>query len=474
MLPGRRRTFASAFAGLLLSCAAAPESAATSTAASTEEDDVFQRSDPALDLRLTADFSRLFAQDASGLRDEGASVVGTFASPALGVADPLAVIVSVRGNTSLEPSECSFPKLKVKFRDETVLRGTPLEGHGTLRIATHCGERPVEARTDYGRVANEASPWREAFVHQLLRGAGIEAPKARPVAITYTDTGKGSAALTRKAALIETAGDVARRLGGTEPFVVDSEIAVHDPRANDSAEPEQMPLATIARVHFAEALVGNEDFRLMRETETWWFGGEIPSTVSRMWNMKAVRFADGGEVPIPIDFDLSSIVAPRPNDVPPPELWGRTGSARAQFRVLSGARMRFDRGTLDEARRAMATRRAAVEALVGTPWLDDEARRVTTELVASFFRLVTDDQAFYVDVIAPGKDVDYVRADGTPNEACLTTAVPAGTPVHRSGNVNVELGIEEVTLFDPKFQLPCNEATVWIPSGTATTTDYPR
>jgi hypothetical protein len=353
------------------------------------------------------------------------------------------------------------------------LKATALEGHRTLRIATHCGELPPEERTPIGRVANEIAPWREAFAYQLVRAAGLEAPRARPATITYLDSGNGGAPLRRKAAFIETTGDIADRLGAKESFVVDSEEASAEAPA-DIAGPERMDPREIVHVHFAEALVGNADFRLNTQFEKWFFLKSSPEVVTSFWNMKAVRMPDGKERPVPVDFDISSLVAPQTGPALHPKIWGgASGTTRVQFSVLQGARVRFPRALLDDARRDFAAREKMMTALLATPWLDPEAARTARELMTAFFALMNDDRAFFVDVVDDAEP-EYVRKDGTPDDECITTAIESGTPIVRLGNANEKLGLEEVILLDVRFQLPCNEETVWVKKGIKTTTIFPR
>jgi hypothetical protein len=453
-------------------CAGGPPDPEGAASAQVETDDLFNRTAPVDGIRISANFAKLAAEAPEAI--EPPSVDGTFVAPSLGVAAPLDVVVTVRGNTSTMKGECSFPKLKIKFKDKTKLDGTALKGHRTIRIATHCGELAPSKRTPIGRVANEIAPWREAFTYQVLRAVALEAPRARPAKIAYVDTGKKNALLERKAALIETTGDVAERLGGTEPFVVDSEAAASEPGADgDVADPANMSPNEMARVHFAEALVGNSDFRLSTETEFQLIRKDSPDPASPMWNMKSVRLPDGKERPVPVDFDLSALVAPQKGQAEHPKIWnGQIGSTRSQFTVLMGARTRFPRAIIDDARRDYAAREPAIMKLLQeTPWLDPEARETATALMTSFFALMKNDKDFFVEVVAP--ESEYFRADGTPDEDCIATTVPAGTPVVRLGNVKKELGIEEVHLLDVRFQLACNQSSVWIKTGTPTTTNFP-
>src|SRR5215831_4014767 len=117
-----------------------------------------------LSLTLEAPFQKLFAY--KGEVDERAFVPGTlsYKEPATGAYVVLRdVAVSVRGHTSRNDEECTFPKLKLKAK-----------GVGALRIGTHCGELPDDELTaKYGRLANEESPWREGVTYRILDALGV-------------------------------------------------------------------------------------------------------------------------------------------------------------------------------------------------------------------------------------------------------------------------------------------------------------
>ena len=65
--------------------------------------------------------------------------------------------VSVRGNTSKNETECSFPKLKLRFPAGS---GSPMFGNvKAVKIGTHCGELPDGQLTPkFGRWANVKAP----------------------------------------------------------------------------------------------------------------------------------------------------------------------------------------------------------------------------------------------------------------------------------------------------------------------------
>ncbi len=208
-----------------------------------------------LDLTLKAPLREVFeqAQDKDNFSARGE----------LGYRDPgsgsdvviSGVELSVRGHTSRRESECPFPKLKLAFgkketrRDESIFAG--MEG---LRIGTHCGENEGEELTSkFGRLANEKSPLREAFVYRLLEAMGVPTLRARPARITYLDTTGGeSPPVVRNALLLEDDDDVRRRIAATGEISMEQFTTAR----------ELFTPADTVRLAFAQAMIANFDWCL--------------------------------------------------------------------------------------------------------------------------------------------------------------------------------------------------------------------
>src|SRR5207249_9824025 len=161
------------------------------------------------------------------------------------------VAFSVRGRTSRRETECSFPKLKLRFNASERLRSSVFRGMKAVKIGTHCDDQPDDDLTErFGRWANEKAPLREAFIYRLLDVLQVRSFKARPARITYIfETGRR---LERNAMLLEDDREAMKRLGG------DREI---EPQEFRDAERDFSPEDT-AKVAFDEALVGNVDWCL--------------------------------------------------------------------------------------------------------------------------------------------------------------------------------------------------------------------
>ena len=190
----------------------------------------------------------------SGREDDDHNVIGTlsYGGERGGQATRLEnVKISLRGHTSRRESECAFPKLKLHFN------APPHEGMfagvRSVKVGTHCGEAAGQTLTPrFGRLPNEQSPFREAFVYRLLDALQVPTLKARPARITYVYADRPQQPLVRNAMLLEDDDDARARLG------VDQEI---EPAAFSNAEREFKPEDT-AQLAFAEALIGNYDWCL--------------------------------------------------------------------------------------------------------------------------------------------------------------------------------------------------------------------
>ena len=164
-----------------------------------------------LELRLRAPFDDLFVR---GAHDDDYSVRGSLTYTAAdGRSIHLGEVELLRGNTSKQSAECTFPKLKVKLDAASGRGGSIFDGVDEFKVGTHCGESPGEQLTrKFGRLANEKAPLREAFVYRLLAIVGVPALQARPARITYEYASGGRRPLVRNAMLLEDTGEARKRL----------------------------------------------------------------------------------------------------------------------------------------------------------------------------------------------------------------------------------------------------------------------
>lgn len=436
-------------------------------AAAADRDGRLFSSDAPLELTLKAPLSELFD---TAERDDKFPVRGSLevrdpasGNPALTIAD---VEVTVRGHTSRRESECPFPKLKLKLGDRAAPAGSILDGVGTLRVGTHCGENAGEELTaGFGRLANETSPVREVFAYHLLDALGVPTLKARAARITYIDTRPGATPLTRSAMLLEDESAATRRLGGTADIDVNEFTS-----ARDSFQ----PLDT-ARLALAEAMLGNFDWCLRQfPGDTYRCDAKLP-----LWNILALERPGQPALPVMTDFDLAGVVVGRHN-------WYDTVygdgfvSSRSpiETEVLSQVqrtRSLFPRVVLDEARAYFRTRQAAAYDALAHAALDPRGRELARQHLDAFFAAIADDAFYRPVVVRPGTAV-YKDAGASAPACGAGDAVPAGTPVNVVGSQGE---MAQVAVLDvhwrwaPPRDCPAiRSGTVWI-SRSAIGEDYP-
>jgi hypothetical protein len=306
------------------------------------------------------------------------------------------VELSVRGHTSRQESECSFPKLRLRFRSGDQRKGSIFDGIGELNIGTHCGERADDALTArFGRLANEHTTHREAFIYQLLDVMDVPAPKARPARITYAAP---SHELTRDAMLLETTGEAVKRLGGARP-----------PADEFTDAGEQFGSEQGMRLAFAEAMIGNFDWCLK------WFPSDHYRCDARhpLWNITIAAREDGTRIPVVHDFDLAGMVTGR-------HPWFATvfprrfGEAMSEPEIevlaqLEHARTLFTRAELDRARDEFLRHKdEAIRALKQAD-VDQAGKRIIFSYLDAFVRTIDSEQAFYRPMITRATPV-YAEA----------------------------------------------------------------
>lgn len=396
-------------ASLLLSSVATPAQQKVRT-------DFLAGSD-AIALTIQAPLQELFDK---GSEDEKFSVAGrvTYKDPANGADVTRDAQVSVRGHTSRRETECTFPKLKLKFK-----------GGDVLRIGTHCGETADETLSaKYGRLANETSPQRELLAYRLLQAAEVPTLRTRPASITYVEQGQGQPSLTRHALLIEDDDDAMTRVNGTSEIAMEAFGSVSSRGAGADA----------LRIAFGEAMIGNFDWCLKFSPD------DIYRCDARkpLWNVLA--FDSGGKAALVAkDFDLAGVVVGR-------HRWFKTifngafvpTKSEIEVEVLSQVqrtRALFPRAQLDAARQRFLDRKAAIYRALEQTDVDAKGREVAKNYLDSFFAAIADDQAYYRPVVAAADVRIYVDAART-SEACQPgDAVRPGTPVNelqKSGNMS--------------------------------------
>ena len=442
-----------AMVAVVLAAGQSASSAQTANSTNTKHDfsaAIFSTYEP-LVLRLEAPLDDLFAH----AQQDNYSVRGalTYQDRGREVHVP-AVKVSVRGNSSRNASECTFPKLKLEWPS------------ASLKIGTHCGESTDGSVTaKFGRLSNEHSPRREAFVYQLLDMLQVLSLKARPARITYVSSGREP--LVRNAMVLEDTSDALRRLGAQK------EIA---PEQFTSARDAFAP-ADSATLAFAEAMIGNFDWCLrFFPRDTYRCDARRP-----LWNVLAFAWPDGRVRPLIYDFDVSGMVAGHHRwfgDIFNEAFLPSASPARLEvISQLQRTRTLFGRADLDRTRRHFTQKKADAYRLLDESDLDSAGRGTIKEYLDTFFEAIGSDDAFYRPVVTAPNAVAYADASRRSAVCPARGPIPAGTPV--SDPVQTSGDMIQVRLLDalwhwaPPVKCPdIRKTPVWIDKA-AVTRDYP-
>jgi len=446
---------------LLLLLAFAPASSSVAATAS-----VFDTYD-LLELKLEAPFRELIAK---AQQDENYAVAGKLTivdKSGERDRDAIDVKISTRGHTSKQTSECEFPKLKIAFPQGA--EGSIFAGTKAVKLGTHCGDRgDSELTRKYGRLANEKEPHREALAYRVLHALGVPTLRARPARVTYLfRDDDGSGPLVRNAMLLEDDDQAARRYGAKAQLTEDT---------FESAQSMMAP-ADVARLAFAEAMLGNFDWCLRFEP------GDRYRCDNRhpLWNMLALVRDSGPALPVIYDFDLTGFVVPR-------HIWFTQAfseaflPSRSQPEVevlgqLQRTRSLFPRELLDATRKAFVDRKTEALQALRDATVDDEGRRLAQSYVTAFYRFLEDDE-FYRPVVVVKGTRAFLDTAGTRPACGDASQVPVGTPVGEPLEKNGAL--IKVRLLDvfwrwapPSECKAIHQQPVWIRSD-AVASDYPR
>jgi len=415
-----------------------------------------------LELKLEAPLRELIAK----VQPDGNSTVA--GKLTVGDRAPIDVKISTRGHTSKQTSECEFPKLKIAFPQGA--DGTVFAGMKAVKLGTHCGERgDAELTSKFGRLANEKEPHREALAYRVLHVLGVPTLQARPARVTYVfaDDPGGGDPLVRNAMLLEDDDAAAERYGAKAQLTEDR---------FESAQSMLAP-ADVARLAFAEAMLGNFDWCLRFDP------GDRYRCDNRhpLWNMLALVRNSGPALPVIYDFDLTGFVVPR-------HIWFtqtfsedfRPSRSQPEVEVLSQlqrTRSLFPRELLDATRKSFIDRRADALRALREAIVDDDGRRLAETYVTAFYRFLEDDE-FYRPVVVTAGTRAFLDAAQTRPACGQTSRLPVGTPV--SAPLEKSGAVSRVRLLDvfwkwapPSECQAIHQQPVWI-RADAVGSDYPR
>jgi hypothetical protein len=420
--------------------------------------DLFSSYSP-VEVTLHAPFEDLFAK---AQQDAEYAVKGRLTYVDAATGDEVAidgVEFSVRGQTSKRETECSFPKLKLRFTDDDAVAPSIFRGMKAVKIGTHCGDQPDDQLTQrFGRWANEA------FIYRLLDVLQVRSFKARPARITYVDRQQRTA---RNAMLLEDDREAMKRFGASREI---------EPAEFRDAE-RDFAVEDTAKLAFAEALVGNFDWCLR------FFAGDTYRCDARqpLWNILAFAPRDGRAFPVAYDFDLAGMVVGR-------HAWfsrvfwegfleSKSMPAIEAFSQVQHTRALFPRRVLDATRRAFAARKAQAFAALEDATLDDGGRSTISMYMKAFFDAIESDERFYAPVVMRPNERIYLDARKSQPACGAASEAPVGTlvgPPRRTDGDMIEVAILDVQW---KWATPArcdavHRGPVWI-DRNAIGTDYP-
>ena len=176
--------------------------------------------------------------------------------------------IRTRGHSRRLRQTCDFAPLRLEFVKEQA-RKTVFEGHGPLKLGTHC-------RSDVSLF--EQYVLREYTVYRLYNLLTPFSFRARLIRATYVDTVKNKAVDTRYAMFIEDDDDVARRMSG---------------RISDRLGLlfRNVHADTVQLMTLFEYLIGNTDMSMKLQH-----------------NVRIVETPANVFYPVPYDFDYSGLV----------------------------------------------------------------------------------------------------------------------------------------------------------------------
>jgi hypothetical protein len=302
-------------------------------------------SDEPLALTLRADFSALRRDRKGDLEERPATLIWHRAEDDSVTLD---VQLRPRGNFRLDPSNCSFPPLRVNFKKGQD-SATVFEGQDKLKLVVPC--KPNLS-------AYEQYVLREYLLYRVYQMVTDQSFEVRLAHVTFEDTSGSDDPFTRFAFFIESDDAMAARIHGQLVDIPEGKII----RA-DMLDPD-----VSTRVAVFEYMIGNTD----------WADAEIHNVTSLLM---------GGRVtPIPYDFDFSGAVE-TPYSTPAPGT------------PIKTVRQRYYRGwcwpgqNIDATLSAFRAARPRIEELYRSfPYLDDRGRTETLEYFAQFFETI-DSQA---------------------------------------------------------------------------------
>lgn len=274
-----------------------------------------------------------------------------------GAAHEVNIELQIRGGWRAQAKNCSAPLLWVRF-DPKSSADTPFEGQNTLPLTTHCGQGVTLESWSFRprQVGWEQYLLREYLAYRLYNEVTPLSLGARLVRITYPNPDKPGREIRNYAFFSEHLASLAERSG-----LKWLRRGSFDPAALDGQAANRLALF--------QFMIGNTDWSIARERNTALMGS-----------------ADGRQLPVPYDFDMSGLVD-APYAGPQPGL--PIDDVRKRY-FLGYCHPDTDWDGLFEDFLQRQDRMLALTAQV--PGFDKTSIRSTRHFLEKFFRLVHDNK----------------------------------------------------------------------------------
>jgi hypothetical protein len=306
------------------------------------------RSDELLPVTLKADFRAV-------MRDRNEDSVRTYpATISFPAADgsvlSMPLRIRTRGHSRRNVRTCTFAPLRLEF-EKARTRGTVFDGHGALKLGTHC------------RAGQQEIILREHTIYRMFNLLTPRSFRSRVAKMTYLDEASGKLVAEESGLLIEDDDDVAKRLEGR--IIAANPVFV-------TIEPASLNLMMLF-----EYMIGNTDFSILTQH-----------------NVRVVQTEAGRRFAVPYDFDYSGL-ADASYARPAPAL------------PISTVRDRLFRGPcrtaaewqphVDQLREV----KSKVMELFDAPGLSPSYRKDAKSYVEQFYRVLDQPSAFKRAIIDP-------------------------------------------------------------------------
>jgi hypothetical protein len=220
------------------------------------------RSDEPLELTLTADFRAV-------MRDRNPKSVKTFPATitfaaADGSAKTIPLQIRTRGHSRRNPRTCTFAPLRLEF-DKATVKGTVFDGHGPLKLGTHC------------RGGAEEVVLREYAIYRMYNLLTPYSFRARMARMTYVDAATGKQVAAEAGIFLEDDDDVAKRMEGRIIAMAGAMFA-------------RLEQQSLSQMMLFQYMIGNTDFSIIAQHNV------------RIVETPAIR-----RYAVPYDFDYSGL-----------------------------------------------------------------------------------------------------------------------------------------------------------------------